>query len=57
MAIVVEVQLDIDEDKLFRWPAYVTNLRSRLRCAGAASHAGCIATADDDHLHHPRAGC
>lgn len=30
--IVVEVQLDIDAGKLFSWPAYITNLRSRLRC-------------------------
>lgn len=32
LGIVVEVQLAIDEDKPFTWPAYVTNLRARLRC-------------------------
>ncbi len=32
LGLVVEVQLDVDDDKLVRWPAYLTNLRSRLRC-------------------------
>jgi len=32
MGIVVEVQLSTDERKQFAWPAYVTNLRARLRC-------------------------
>lgn len=31
-AIVVEVQLSVDKDKRFAWPAYVANLRARLRC-------------------------
>ena len=30
-AVIVEVQLARDADKRFRWPAYVTNLRDRLR--------------------------
>lgn len=30
--IVVEVQLNRDVDKSFAWPAYVCNLRSRIRC-------------------------
>jgi hypothetical protein len=30
--IVVEVQLSPDDDKPFSWPAYVANLRARLRC-------------------------
>lgn len=30
--IVVEVQLARDEDKAFVWPAYVCNLRDRIRC-------------------------
>lgn len=30
--IVVEVQLARDEDKAFVWPAYVCNLRGRIRC-------------------------
>src|SRR5690606_20807531 len=32
LGIIVEVQLDIDDEKPFRWPAYLTNLRARLRC-------------------------
>lgn len=32
LGIVVEVQLGADEDKPFTWPAYVVNLRARLRC-------------------------
>jgi hypothetical protein len=32
LGIVVEVQLSRDEDKSYVWPAYVFNLRSRLRC-------------------------
>jgi hypothetical protein len=30
--IIVEVQLARDEDKAFVWPAYVCNLRGRIRC-------------------------
>lgn len=30
--IIVEVQLGRDEDKEYAWPAYVCNLRSRIRC-------------------------
>ncbi len=30
--IVVEVQLDSDDGKLYAWPAYTINLRARLRC-------------------------
>ena len=30
--IVVEVQLDKDRRKRFAWPAYVANLRARLKC-------------------------
>lgn len=30
--IIVEVQLSEDNDKWFAWPAYVANLRARLRC-------------------------
>jgi hypothetical protein len=32
LGIVVEVQLRPDEDKRFSWPAYVANLRARIRC-------------------------
>lgn len=32
LAIVVEVQLAIDPDKPFTWPAYLATLRLRLRC-------------------------
>lgn len=32
LGIVVEVQLSIDGSKRFTWPAYVANLRARLRC-------------------------
>lgn len=32
LAIVVEVQLRRDDEKLWSWPTYLTNLRSRLRC-------------------------
>lgn len=31
-AIIVEVQLQVDERKQFVWPTYVTNLRARLEC-------------------------
>lgn len=31
-AIIVEVQLDPDEEKLFAWPMYLTTSRARLRC-------------------------
>jgi hypothetical protein len=30
--LVVEVQLAVDERKRFVWPAYVANLRARLKC-------------------------
>jgi len=32
LAIILEAQRDIDPDKLFSWPDYVTSLRRRLRC-------------------------
>jgi hypothetical protein len=32
LGIVVEVQLSADERKFFVWPAYVANLRARLKC-------------------------
>ena len=32
LGIVVEVQLSTDERKSFVWPAYVANLRARLKC-------------------------
>jgi hypothetical protein len=31
-AVIVEMQLSRDPGKLWSWPAYVANLRSRLRC-------------------------
>jgi hypothetical protein len=31
-AIILEVQLSEDERKPFVWPAYVANLRARLKC-------------------------
>jgi hypothetical protein len=31
-AVVVEVQLDEDSDKLRTWPVYLSSLRARLRC-------------------------
>lgn len=34
-AVVVEVQLRPDEDKRWTWPAYLVNLRARLRCPTA----------------------
>jgi hypothetical protein len=33
MGIVVEVQLAVDERKRWVWPAYVANLRARLKCS------------------------
>jgi hypothetical protein len=33
LAAVVEVQLDVDPDKLVSWPAYLVGARSRYRCA------------------------
>ena len=41
--IVVEVQLSKDERKCFAWPAYVANLRARLKCPVSLL----IITADD----------
>jgi hypothetical protein len=32
LAIVVEVQLDIDDRKLFTWPVYTVGLRARFEC-------------------------
>ena len=32
LGIVVEIQLGVDEDKKYTWPAYVANLRARARC-------------------------
>jgi hypothetical protein len=34
-AIVVEVQLGVDKDKLFSWPAYVVGLHARFKCPAA----------------------
>lgn len=31
-AVIVEVQLRVDQDKLFAWPVYVAAARARLRC-------------------------
>ncbi|MGK4005758.1 hypothetical protein WMF31_24230 [Sorangium sp. So ce1036] len=33
LAIVLEVQRDVDPDKKFSWPMYVTGVRARRRCA------------------------
>ncbi|MGK4004003.1 hypothetical protein WMF31_15325 [Sorangium sp. So ce1036] len=33
LAIVLEVQRDVDPDKKFSWPTYVTGVRARRRCA------------------------
>jgi hypothetical protein len=41
--IVVEVQLSIDERKQYVWPAYVANLRARMRCPVSLL----VVTADD----------
>jgi hypothetical protein len=41
--IVVEVQLSVDERKRFVWPAYVSNLRARLKCEVALL----VVTADE----------
>src|SRR5690349_20639039 len=41
--IVVEVQLWKNEQKRFTWPAYVANLRSRLKCPVSLL----VITADD----------
>jgi hypothetical protein len=38
-AIVVEVQLGVDTDKLFSWPAYVVGLHARLQPRPSASSA------------------
>ncbi|WP_437488883.1 hypothetical protein WME75_09615 [Sorangium sp. So ce1014] len=32
LAIVIEVQRDVDPDKRFSWPTYVTGVRARKRC-------------------------
>lgn len=32
LGLVVELQLNIDAEKQYSWPAYVTNLRARIRC-------------------------
>ncbi|WP_437579066.1 hypothetical protein [Sorangium sp. So ce887] len=32
LAIVIEVQRDVDPDKTFSWPAYVAGVRARKRC-------------------------
>jgi hypothetical protein len=32
LGIIVEVQLRVDEEKHYTWPAYVANLRARIRC-------------------------
>jgi hypothetical protein len=41
--IVVEVQLAVDDRKRFVWPAYVANLRARLKCPVSLL----VVTADD----------
>jgi hypothetical protein len=33
LGVIVEVQLAVDEDKLFSWPVYVAGLRADLECA------------------------
>lgn len=56
-ALIVEVQLATDEDKLFSWPLYIAGLRGRLRCPVALL----VITLDDsllgacDHLDEGRA--
>ncbi|MFN3200503.1 MAG: hypothetical protein ACE366_19040 [Bradymonadia bacterium] len=35
MALIVEVQLDTDDDKLFSWPSYVASARFKKRCEAA----------------------
>ncbi len=42
-AIVVEVQLSVEETKRFVWPVYLANLRARLRCPVCLL----VVTADD----------
>src|ERR1700729_440714 len=32
LGIIVEVQLSVDADKRYTWPAYLANLRDRIRC-------------------------
>jgi Domain of unknown function (DUF4351) len=32
LGIIVEVQLSVDDEKQYAWPAYVVNLRARIRC-------------------------
>lgn len=32
LGIIVEVQLSVDEEKRYSWPAYIANLRARIRC-------------------------
>ncbi|WP_437574217.1 hypothetical protein [Sorangium sp. So ce887] len=40
LAIVIEVQRDVDPDKKFSWPAYVAVVRARKRCGTATGRAG-----------------
>ncbi|WP_434045831.1 MULTISPECIES: hypothetical protein [Sorangium] len=39
LAIVIEVQRDVDPDKKFSWPAYVAVVRARKRVGGARQRA------------------
>jgi hypothetical protein len=32
LGIIIEVQLSVDDEKQYTWPAYVANLRARIRC-------------------------
>lgn len=32
LGIIVEIQLSVDADKKYTWPAYLVNLRARIRC-------------------------
>jgi hypothetical protein len=45
--IIVEVQLSVDDRKRFVWPAYVANLRARLRCPVSLL----VVTADESVAH------
>jgi len=32
LGIIVEIQLEVDQHKAFSWPAYLVNLRARIKC-------------------------
>ena len=40
---IVEVQLDIDADKHFSWPYYITGARTRFRCPRSRCRSRCRA--------------